>query len=665
MNDQNTFEHQAVAWTPSPEVIERAQLTRFMKQTGAKNFDEVYAKSIESPEEFTKNVLEFLKIEFNPPYEKLLDTSDGIEWSKWCVGGGLNITEMCVDRWAKDETTADQPAIIWEGEDVSNLTEKPRTITYKELLEQVENLASYLRLNGLEKGDAIGIHLPMMPETVVALMAIARIGSIAVPVFSGYGIDAIASRLNAVEAKALFTCDGFPRRGKKFDAFDVSLQVVEKCPNLKKVFVVDRMDSSNIYDLDESKFFDFEYINHKPEKRINLRYIEPTLAEDPLIILYTSGTTGKPKGIAHTHCGFPIKAAQDMAFGTDVGVGTRISWVTDIGWMMGPWLIYGALINGATICIYDGAPDYPHADRMWEFCAKHKVEILGISPTLVRSLATKGDDLPKKHDLTSLRAFASTGEPWNPAPWWWLFETVGNSELPIINYSGGTEISGGILMGNPLLPIKPCSFPAPCLGIDVAILDEDGNEVEKGKVGELSIRKPWIGMARGFWQEPERYIDTYWSRFDNIWVHGDWAMQDADGHFYILGRSDDTLKVAGKRVGPAEVESLLVAHPLVTEAAVIGVPDEIKGTAMVAFCVLSGEETSLIELRTELKQLVAKDMGKPLAPSKIIFVPALPKTRNAKVMRRVIRSAYLGEDAGDLSALENPQAVEEIKNASK
>jgi acetyl-CoA synthetase len=343
--------------------------------------------------------------------------------------------------------------------------------------------------------------------------------------------------------------------------------------------------------------------------------------------------------------------------------------VTDIGWMMGPWLIYGALINGATIVIYDGAPDYPAPDRMWEFCARHKVEILGISPTLVRALATKGDDLPKKHDLSSLRAFASTGEPWNPAPWWWLFEKVGDSRLPIINYSGGTEISGGILMGNPLLPIKPCSFPAPCLGIDAAILDDRGEQVERGKVGELAIRKPWIGMARGFWQEPERYLETYWSRFENIWVHGDWAIRDEDGHFYILGRSDDTLKVAGKRVGPAEVESLLVAHPNVAEAAVVGVPDELKGTAMVAFCVLKSTTNLSLsntgELQSELKQLVAKDMGKPLAPSRIHFVGALPKTRNAKVMRRVIRAAYLGEDAGDLSALENPQAVEEIKQINQ
>ncbi|HEY8562417.1 MAG TPA: AMP-binding protein [Pyrinomonadaceae bacterium] len=658
MNDQNTFEHQPVAWTPTEEVVERAQLTRFMRQIGAKNFDELYRRSIENVEEFTSEVLKFLDIRFDPPYEKLLDTSRGVEWSQWCVGGGLNITEMCVDRWAKNDETKDQPAIIWEGEE-GNFQE----ISYEALQQEIWSISLGLRTHGFKKGDAIAIHLPMTIETIVALLAINRIGAIAIPVFSGYGIDAIASRLNAVGAKALFTCDGFSRRGKVFNALEIAKEAVTKSPTIQKVFVVGQIKNDFDFIFEDSKFESWHDLNSEflPFSK-DMPYdtnAEKTLAEDPLIILYTSGTTGKPKGIAHTHCGFPIKAAQDMAFGTDVGKGTRISWVTDIGWMMGPWLIYGALINGATVCLYDGAPDYPAADRMWEFCARHKVEILGISPTLVRALATKGDELPKKHDLSSLRAFASTGEPWNPAPWRWLFEKVGDSKLPIINYSGGTEISGGILMGNPLLPIKPCSFPAPCPGIDAAILDDNGAPVEKGKVGELSIRKPWIGMARGFWREPERYLETYWSRFPGVWVHGDWALEDEDGHFYILGRSDDTLKVAGKRVGPAEVESLLVAHPLVAEAAVIGVPDEIKGTAMVAFCVLRSEPSE--NLAAELKALVAKDMGKPLAPSKIHFVAALPKTRNAKVMRRVIRAAYLGDDAGDLSALENPQAVEAIK----
>jgi acetyl-CoA synthetase len=711
MNDINLLENQPIAWTPSEEVIEKAQLTRFMKQIGVSNFDELYQYSITDVEKFTGEVLRFLDIRFNPPYEKLLDLSSGIEFPAWCAGAGLNITEMCVDRWQTDEMK-DQPAIIWEGEEGES-----ETLTYAELFEQINFCASGLRVEGFSKGDSIGIHLPMLPETIVALMAINRIGAIAVPVFSGYGIDAIASRMQAVGAKGIFICNGFFRRGKEIDAFNTALEAAAKCPAIEKVFIVNsRLKEFQIKDKRERKakaeeltaqvealkskiknvepdnslsnraeanitggaVSDIKIKLSPPKFRIEhwhillekgkaetetLSYSESTLAEDTLIILYTSGTTGKPKGIAHTHLSFPIKAAQDMAFGTDVGRGTRISWVTDIGWMMGPWLIYGALIGGATIVIYDGAPDFPAPDRMWEFCAKHKVEILGISPTLVRALATHGDDLPKKHDLSSLRAFASTGEPWNPAPWWWLFEKVGDSRLPIINYSGGTEISGGILMNNPLVPIKPCSFSAPCPGIDADILNESGESVGANQVGELAIKKPWIGMARGFWRETERYLETYWRRFPNIWVHGDWAMRDADGHYFILGRSDDTLKVAGKRVGPAEVESLLVGDSRVAEAAVIGVPDEVKGTAMVAFCVLKAEATENLE--AELKTVVAKDMGKPLAPSRIHFVSALPKTRNAKVMRRVIRAAYLGEDTGDLSALENPQAVEEIAKTSK
>ncbi len=940
MHDKNLLEDQPIAWTPTPEVIERAQLTRFMKQVGVSTWEELYRFSIADVERFTEEVLKFLDIKFNPPYEKLLDLSNGIEFPNWFLkapllseegwqpssadgvvgavpnaaspaetppvgsvsGAGLNITEMCLDRWQTDEMK-DQPAVIFEGEvatvggaDTYWYNAWPQELTYGELAQQVNYFAAVLRDNGFGKGDAIAIHLPMIPQTIISLLAIGRIGAIAVPVFSGYGVSAIEARLNAVGAKAIITCDGFPRRGKYFKALPNALEAVKKSPSIKKVFISVRYGEpeEDYFALGESDFYlELEDSIWSGEVLpVDLGTSEPTSAEDPLIILYTSGTTGKPKGIAHTHASFPIKAAQDMAFGTDVGKGTRISWYTDIGWMMGPWLIYGALINGATICIYDGAPDYPTPDRMWEFCAKHKVEVLGISPTLVRSLAAaeernadaivreskkKGwhsrgylphfdgdvmqfitfrlaDSLPQsvlrriereveqekvtdapremrirseeyldsgagdcilrnpevativrdtilnehgktcrvdawvimpnhahvlllpnadtslstimksikgvsshkinkllgrpgpvwqpdyfdryirdadhyakalryiennpvkagfcaepsewefssagtrtppsasgvlipaddgvrvpphqRHDLRKLRIFASTGEPWNPAPWWWLFEKVGNSKLPIINDSGGTEISGGILMGNPLLPQKPCSFPAPCPGMDVDILDENGKPVGPNEVGELVIKQPWIGMARGFWLEKERYLETYWRRFKNIWVHGDWAMRDKDGHWFILGRSDDTLKVAGKRVGPAEVESLLVAHPLVTEAAVIGVPDEVKGTAMVAFVVLSAEcrtqnnestaDSSLIthhsSLEKELKALVSKDMGKPLAPSKIHFVSALPKTRNAKVMRRVIRSAYLGEDHGDLSALENPRSVDEIRN---
>ncbi len=691
MKESNAFEDLPIAWTPSDEVIDKSQLKKFMKQVRVSSWDELYAKSIEDVEAFTAEVLKFLNIKFDPRYEKLLDTSEGIEWSKWCVGAGLNITEMCLDRW-QDTEIENNAAIIWEGEDG-----KVETYTYKQLKEYVAACAGGLSAAGFTKGDAIVIHLPMIAETVVSLLAINRIGAIAVPVFSGYGVEAIASRMNAVGAKGLITSAGFSRRGKFINAFKVAEEAAQKCGTIEKVFVcscdpdgfLPNLTSNEIY-----SEFNTLFADSNPKD-----FLAKTSANDPAIILYSSGTTGRPKGIAHVHCGFPIKAAQDMAFGTDVGRGTRISWVTDIGWMMGPWLIYWALINGATMVLYDGSPDYPNPDRMWEFSAKHKVEILGISPTLIRVLSTKGDDLPKKHDLSSLRAFASTGEPWNPAPWYWLFEKVGGGKLPIINYSGGTEISGGILMGNPLLPQKPGSFPAPCPGMAADILNETGESAENGEVGELAIRKPWIGMARGFWEENERYLETYWSRFEKIWVHGDFAMRDKDEHWYILGRSDDTLNIAGKRVGPAEIESLLVADERVAEAAVIGVPDEIKGTAMVAFCVLTDEgsagilpamsaareQTSTnseddkrfstsddadadrtsappvsLQLEKELKAVIARDMGKPLTPKRIHFVSALSKTRNGKVMRRVIRSAYLGEDVGDVSALENPQTVQEI-----
>jgi len=389
---------------------------------------------------------------------------------------------------------------------------------------------------------------------------------------------------------------------------------------------------------------------------------ERTAAEDVLMVIYTSGTTGAPKGAVHTHCGFPVKAAQDMAFGTDVHQGDVIYWMTDMGWMMGPWLVFGALILGATLFIYDGAPDHPGPDRLWALVERHGINQLGVSPTLIRALIPHGEEPFRSHDLSSLRFFASTGEPWNPDPWLWLFREVGESKRPIINYSGGTEISGGIVMGNPVLPLKPCSFSAACPGIAADVFDEDGQPL-RNAVGELVIKAPWIGMTRGFWKDRQRYLDTYWSRWENVWVHGDFAAIDDDGLWYILGRSDDTLKIAGKRLGPAEVESILVGHPDVVEAAAIGVPDKVKGMALVVFTVLRPGMSPTEALRQKLQKMIVEEMGKPLAPKEILFVSDLPKTRNAKVMRRMIRSAYLGQEAGDTSSLVNPEAVEEIKNA--
>jgi acetyl-CoA synthetase len=390
---------------------------------------------------------------------------------------------------------------------------------------------------------------------------------------------------------------------------------------------------------------------------------ERTAAEDPLMILYTSGTTGKPKGALHAHCGFPIKAAQDMICGLDVHSTDRLYWVTDMGWMMGPWEVFGATLLGASMVFYDGALDYPAPDRLWQLVQNHAVTILGVSPTLVRSLARLGAAPPERYDLSSLRVLGSTGEPWNPDPWLWFFNMVGKGRLPIINYSGGTEVSGGILMGNVLTPLKPCAFSGPLPGMAADVVDEEGRSV-RNQVGELVIRRPWIGMTRGFWNDPERYLEAYWKWLPGVWVHGDWAAVSEDGLWYILGRSDDTIKVAGKRVGPAEIESVLVDHPAVSEAAAIAVPDELKGEAVVGFCVLKTEAAPSEALAQELKEKVAHELGRPLRPAAVKFVCDLPRTRNAKIMRRVIRAVYIGADPGDLSALENREALEEIRRVS-
>jgi acetyl-CoA synthetase len=335
-----------------------------------------------------------------------------------------------------------------------------------------------------------------------------------------------------------------------------------------------------------------------------------------------------------------------------------------MGWMMGPWLVFGALILGATLMIYDGALDYPGPERLWRLIERHRLTHVGLSPTLVRALKPHGLAPVAGRDLSSLRAFASTGEPWNPEPWWWLFRDVGGSRVPILNYSGGTEISGGIVMNTLVQPIKPCAFAGPCPGIAADVVDEHGRPV-RGQVGELVLRGPWIGMTRGFWRDPGRYEDTYWSRWPDTWVHGDFAYIDADGHWVLLGRSDDTLKIAGKRLGPAEVESILVAHPAVTEAAAIGVPDQTKGEALVAFVVLRPGQALTTTLSAQLSQQVADELGKPLRPKAVHAVTQIPKTRNAKVMRRLIRAAYLGQPLGDTSALENPESLDLIAHTRR
>jgi acetyl-CoA synthetase len=622
-----------------------------MKLNSIRTWDSLLERSTADVAWFTDSLLKYLDIRFYEPYTQVVDLSRGIAWPQWCVGGKMNIVHNCLDKYIGTEAQS-HTAVISESEEGAICA-----LTYADLYKRVNQIANGLRTLGIVKGDAVGLYMPMTCEIVAATLAVAKIGGIILPLFSGYGAGAITSRLIDADAKALFTADGFYRRGKRVAMKPVVDEALQNAPSVEHVIVLQRTEEITAMTPGRDVWL-HDLIARQPEEAET----EQTSAEDPLMILYTSGTTGKPKGVLHTHCGFPVKAAQDMAFGTDLHEGQRMYWMTDMGWMMGPWLVFGALILGSTFFLYDGAPDYPGPDRLWDMAARHKISHLGISPTLIRSLIPYGIEEVRKHDISSLEIFASTGEPWNPDPWMWLFDQVGERKLPIINYSGGTELSGGIVMGNPLLPLKPCAFSAPCPGMAADVFDEQGRPVRE-QVGELVIKAPWIGMTRGFWKDPERYEETYWSRWPNVWVHGDFAAIDKDGMWYILGRSDDTIKIAGKRLGPAEVESILVGHPSVVEAAAIGVPDDVKGSELVVFCVLKPGVEPSDSLRKELTHLVAQAMGKPLAPKVVHFASDLPKTRNAKVMRRMIRSAYLGMDPGDTSSLVNPESVEEIKRA--
>ncbi|UYN91000.1 MAG: AMP-binding protein [Anaerolineales bacterium] len=642
-----------IVWRPTPDYIENARLTEFMRTHSIGSFDELMQRSTSDVAWFTEAVLKFLDIQFYKPYTNVLELSKGIAWPKWCVGGEMNIVHNCLDKY-QSGPEKDRPALLWEGEDGTT-----RTLTYAELHAQVCQAANALRSLGIGKGDAVGIFMPMVPEIAVALLAIAKVGGVILPLFSGYGVDAVVSRLADGNAKALFTADGFPRRGKAVEMKSIADAAAAQLPSLQHIIVLDHAKLPVPFQQGRDHWW-HELVSTQAAEAPT----EITRAEDPLMIIYTSGTTGRPKGAVHTHCGFPVKAAQDMAFGTDVRPGHLIYWMTDMGWMMGPWLVFGTLLLGATFFLYDGAPDFPQPDRTWAQVARHRITTLGISPTLVRTLMPLGETLPKSHDLGSVRYFASTGEPWNPDPWLWLFNVVGEGKRPIINYSGGTEISGGIVMGNPILPLKATAFAGPCPGIAADVLDEDGHSVT-GQVGELVIKAPWIGMTRGFWNDPARYEETYWSRWPGVWVHGDWAARDEDGQWYILGRSDDTIKIAGKRLGPAEVESVLVSHASVVEAAAIAVPDELKGSALVVFCVLASQAAAGDALASELRNLLAAALGKPLAPKAVHFVPDLPKTRNAKVMRRMVRAAYLGQAPGDTSSLVNPDAVQHIRDVAR
>jgi acetyl-CoA synthetase len=654
-----------VVHEPDPAFAEATNVQQFMDEYGIDDYESLIERTTTEldgvPDSgvdwFWDELVEYLGIDFFEAYDTVRDDTDGPQFSDWYPGGELNIAHNVVDRHAAvDSPTRNTVATIWEGEDG-----EVREVTYHELARQSNRVANYLESVGVETGDTVGLYMPMVPEVVSILYGCFEVGAIAVPIFSGFGVDATATRLRDPECSVLFTADGFSRRGSEVTLKDTADEAIAEAGCVENVVVYDRLGHDlDLADRDE--WWADAVATQSPE------YDTKSLpSEQESMLLYSSGTTGKPKGIVHTHAGVQLQCAKEIYFGFDHKPGDRFFWVSDIGWMMGPWTLIGNHTFGGTVFMYEGAPDYPGPDRFWDMIDRHALSVFGISPTAIRALRKHGEEPLGGYDLSSLRLLGSTGEPWDAESWQWFYEHVGGGDTPIINISGGTEICGCFLMPMPNQPLKPCSLGGPGLGMDIDIVNSAGESVaDSHERGFLVARDSCPSMTKSLWAGDERYLDEYWSTFADppLWDHGDWAQQDGDGFWFLHGRADDALNVAGRKVGPAEVEGVLIEHESVNQAAAVGVPDETTGTAVVAYVVLADGSHRSDDLREELRALVGEELGKPFRPREVLFVDEFPKTQSGKIIRRAIASIYAGEELGDMSSIENPESLDEIRDAN-
>ena len=638
-------------WNPPQSLIADSNVKAFMDEYNIRDYRELIKRSTEDIEWFWKAAAEYLRIEWFKPYEKLLDTSKGVEWAKWFSGGKLNVAHNVVDRHA-DTPIRDKVALIWVGEN-----EEVERHTYGDLHYEVSRFANGLKSIGVGKGDTVALYMPMFPETVIGMLATIKVGAISVPIFSGFAPTAAAIRLRDSKAKALITADGYYRRGRIVKLKEMADQAVRQSNDVEIVIVHKRLDIGVPWA--EKRDLWWNEVVSGLSGEAPCEWMD---ADDPALLLYTSGTTGKPKGALISHIGALLQTSKEIHFNLDLKDDDVFAWITDIGWMMGPWQIIGVQHLCGTHLIFEGAPDYPKPDRIWKMIEDFDISILGGSATVFRMLKKYGDEWINLHNLKSLRILGNTGEPIDPDTWMWLLKTVGGGRSPIINLSGGTEIFGCFLLPLPIMPLKPSTLGGPGLGMDIDVFDEDGKPIV-GKIGHLVCRKPAPSMTRGFWKDPKRYIETYWSKWPKIWHHGDLAYIDEDGFWFLQGRVDDVIKVAGKRVGPAEVESILNEHEAVYESACIGLPHEVKGEEITCFVVLNPKSEPDDQIRNELREKVAKQLGKPFKPREIKFLADLPRTRSGKIMRRLVKAVFLGMELGDVSALENPESLKEIHRA--
>ena len=635
-----------IAWRPDAQTSAASNLAAFMRSLGVASYEELLERADREPEWFFDGLLKHIDYRFYRPYERILDDSRGAPWRRWCIGGTTNVVLNALDRW-RGTPTWDKTALVWEGEDRAKAE-----YTYRDLDAAVCRAAGALRSLGLGRGDVIALYMPNVPEAMITLLATTKIGAIAMPLFSGFGADAMLARLELGRAKALVTVDGTLRRGKPVDAKVVVDEALAQAPHVESVIVLRRAGNPVAMKPGRDHWW-HEVVPRQPDSAPT----EQMPSDAPFLLVFTSGTTGRPKGVVHGHAGFPAKLVLDLSLLQDFKPADRMLWMSDMGWVVGPLIVYTTPLIGATVVLVEGAPNAPDPDRMWRLVAEHGVTYLGVAPTTIRTFMAQGSEPWKRFDLSRLRVMVSSGEPWTPQAWSWLFENVGRKRVPLLNFTGGTEMMG-ILACCLLRPLKPCGFNTPVPGTGADVFDESGRSSAPNSVGELVMRRHVMGLTQGLWNEDERYIQNYWSTWKDVWHHGDFASRDEDGHWYIWGRSDDTLKIAGKRTGPSEIEALLMATGKLAEAAAIGIPDLIKGSTLVLVCVQKpGVEVSA----DELSYTVVHGLGTPFKPKAVLFVPDLPKTRNLKIMRRVIRAAYLGENPGDLSSLVNPESIDEIR----
>jgi len=667
-----------VVHSPSEEFVESTNVRAFMREYGIGDYEELIERTTTADpgnpasgvDWFWDTVVDYLDVEFFEDYDRVRDDSRGPQFTEWYPGGTTNIAHNVCDRHAAvDAETRNTVACIWEGEPVDERGQptEVREITFHDLARQTNRVANYLESRGVETGDTVALYMPMVPEVVSILYGCFAVGAIAVPIFSGFGVDAVATRLDDAEPEVLFTGDGFYRRGSEVRLKATADEAIDEAGHVESAVVYDRLGSRNTgpegHDVPWTEGRD-EWWGEAVTPHSDEYEPRELDASHESMLLYSSGTTGEPKGIVHTHAGVLVQCAKELYFGFDLKPADRFFWVADIGWMMGPWTLIGNHHFGNTVFMYEGAPDHPEPDRYWSMIDRHALTQFGVSPTAIRALRKQGDEWVEGHDLSSLRVLGSTGEPWDPESWLWFYETVGGGETPIVNISGGTEICGCFLMPMPIQELKPCTLGGPGLGMDIDIVDSDGESVaEAGERGFLVARDSCPSMTKSLWQGDERYLREYWSTWENLWDHGDWAQKDADGFWFLHGRADDALNVAGRKVGPAEVEGAAMEHPAVNQAAAVGVPDETTGTAVVCYVVVEPDREESDALREAVRETIGEELGKPFRPREVLFVDAFPKTQSGKILRRAIAATYTGEDPGDLSSIENPDALAGIENA--